>query len=114
MFISGALNLLIPLAYGPTWLAIILLLIPQIIGDIFGVIYTILDISVRQSNTPDAMLGRVNATFDFVADGIGTVGMFVGGVLGSAIGMRSTLFVAACGIMLATGWLLVSPVREME
>ena len=114
MFISGALNLLIPLAYGPTWLAIILLLIPQIIGDIFGVIYSILDISVRQSNTPDAMLGRVNATFDFVADGIGTVGMFVGGVLGSAIGMRSTLFVAACGIMLATGWLLVSPVREME
>lgn len=114
LFVGGVLNLLVPLAQGPAWFAILMLLIPQLIGDFFGVIYSILEISVRQSATPDAMLGRVNASFDFVAHGIGTLGIFVGGLLGSAIGLRPALLVAALGLTLASIWLLASPVRHMD
>ncbi len=112
--IGSVLNLLVPLAQGPAWLSILLLLISQLIGDFFGVIYTILEISVRQSATPDGMLGRVNASFDFVTQGVGAVGIFVGGLLGSGIGTRWALFVAVLGLMSATVWLLVSPVRLLD
>jgi predicted MFS family arabinose efflux permease len=97
MFVSSVLSLLVPLAQGLAWAAVVLLLISQLIGDFFLMIYSILDISVRQSATPDAMLGRVNASFDFVAQGIGTLGIFVGGLLGSAVGTRQALFIAALG-----------------
>jgi predicted MFS family arabinose efflux permease len=108
------LNLLVPLAQGPVWLSFLLLLVPQLIGDFFGVIYDILEMSVRQSITPDGMLGRVNASFDFVGQGIGTVGIFVGGLLGSGIGTRRALLVAVLGLMSATAWLLASPVRRLD
>jgi predicted MFS family arabinose efflux permease len=112
--ISSALNLLVPLAQGPAWLSILLLLVSQLIGDFFGVIYDILEMSVRQSTTPDGMLGRVNASFDFVAQGVGTMGIFVGGLLGSGIGTRWALLVAVLGLMAATAWLLVPPVLRLN
>jgi MFS family permease len=112
--IGSGLNLLVPLAQGPPWLGFLLLLASQLIGDFFGAIYDILEMSVRQSTTPDGMLGRVNASFDFVAQGIGTVGIFVGGLLGSRIGTRWALLVAVFGNMSATAWLLISPVRRLD
>jgi predicted MFS family arabinose efflux permease len=112
--IGSVLNLLVPLAQGPAWIGFLLLLVSQLIGDFFGVIYDILEMSVRQSTTPDGMLGRVNASFDFVAQGVGTVGIFLGGLLGSGIGTRWALFVAVLGLISATAWLLTSPVRLLD
>jgi predicted MFS family arabinose efflux permease len=112
--IGSALNLLVPLARGPAWLSFLLLFVSQLIGDFLGVIYDILEMSVRQSTTPDGMLGRVNASFDFVAQGIGTAGIFAGGLLGSGIGTRWALLIAVLGLMSATVWLLVSPVRRLD
>jgi predicted MFS family arabinose efflux permease len=112
--VSSALSLLVPLARGPAWVAVLMLLIPQLVGDFFLMIYGILDISVRQSAVPDEMLGRVNASFDFVAHGIGTVGILLGGLLGGAIGPRRALLVAALGGMSSVVWLLASPVRHMD
>ena len=67
---------------------------------------------------PDALRHCARLAFstseDFVAQGIGTLGIFVGGLLGSAIGTRRALFVAALGTMLAIVWLLASPVRHMD
>ena len=114
LLLASALNLLIPLARNPGWAAILLLFFAQLVGDFFGVIYNIVETSVRQAAAPDAMLGRVTASYDFVAYGIGTIGIFVGGLMGSAIGMRNALIVAAFGLMSAAIWLLASPVRHMD
>jgi predicted MFS family arabinose efflux permease len=113
MFVSSTLSLLVPLARGPAWMAFGLLLFSQLVGDFFLMIYTVLEISVRQSATPDGMLGRVNASFDFVAHGIGTLGILVGGLLGSAVGTRQALFIAVLGGILSVVWLLASPVRDL-
>ncbi len=113
MFVSSTLSLLVPLAGGPAWMAFGLLLFSQLVGDFFLMIYTVLEISVRQSATPEGMLGRVNASFDFVAHGVGTSGILVGGLLGSAIGTRQALFVAVLGGILSVVWLLASPVRDL-
>ena len=37
-----------------------------------------------------------------------------GGALGSAIGVRTTLFIGACGEILSVLWLVLSPIRLLR
>jgi hypothetical protein len=78
------------------------------------VVYNINQVSFRQRLCPDRMLGRMNATIRFVVFGILPVGALVGGAIGTAIGLRPTLWMAVIGESLAGIWLLVSPVRHMR
>jgi len=115
--LSGTLNLFIPLAGGALWLASIMMFIPQLFGDMMATVYGINERSLRQSITPDHLLGRTNASMHFIAGGLNTLGLLVGGALGDTIGPRSTLFIAVIGMMLATLWLVYSPLwrlREVE
>ncbi len=112
--VSGLLALLIPLAAGPKPLAFAILFIGQIVGDLFMTIYLISELSLRQTITPDRLLGRVNASYGFFVGGVSTLGIFVGGLLGQTIGLRPATAVAAVGISMAFLWLLFSPVRGLE
>lgn len=71
-------------------------------------------ISIRQIITPSRMLGRVNASSQFLTYGVAPLGAVAGGVLGSAAGLRGTLVVAAAGCLTAFLWLLLSPVRGLQ
>jgi len=71
-------------------------------------------ISLRHALTPDSLQGRVNATFTFVAHGMSPLGALLGGVLGGLIGLPMTLVVGELGMLLAVGWLLVSPLRTAD
>ncbi len=84
---------------------------------IFGFVVIVLNINVvslRQSITPDRLLGRVNATARFIVFGIFPIGAVLGGLLGGAVGLRPTLTVAVAGIVLAGGLLFVSPVVRIK
>jgi predicted MFS family arabinose efflux permease len=113
-FISGILAFLIPLAGGSRWLAISILMISQLIGDLFLAIYFIDELSLRQSITPDPLLGRVNASFEFLVGGVGTIGILAGGLVGEMLGLRPATIVAASGISLSVLWLLFSPIRGLK
>ncbi len=108
---AGLLTLLIPLAGGPPLLAVGLLLTAQVLGDLGLAIYFILGLSLRQSVAPPHMLGRVNASTQFLLGGAATLGLFTGGMLGQFLGVRPAVIVAGIGIQLAVLWLLFSPVR---
>ncbi|WP_189936248.1 MFS transporter [Streptomyces aurantiogriseus] len=71
----------------------------------------VLGVSLRQRMTPDALLGRMNATFRFLLTGALAVGAAVSGLLGELVGVRGTLWVG--GAVLAAAFLPVflSPVR---
>lgn len=71
----------------------------------------VLGVSLRQRMTPDALLGRMNATFRFVLTGALAVGAAAAGLIGELAGVRTTLWVGAA--FLATAFLPVflSPVR---
>ncbi|MDT9689577.1 MFS transporter [Streptomyces sp. P9(2023)] len=71
----------------------------------------VLGVSLRQRMTPDALLGRMNATFRFLLTGALAVGAAVSGLLGELVGLHPTLWVG--GALLATAFLPVflSPVR---
>jgi hypothetical protein len=71
-------------------------------------------LSVRQVSAPERLLGRVNASMQVLEGGLGPLGAIAGGLLGSAIGVRPTLFVAAGGILASLVWLLASPLPRFR
>jgi predicted MFS family arabinose efflux permease len=111
--VSSFLTLLTPLASGPPLLAAAILLPGQLIGDAFLTIYFIGERSLRQSVTPGRLLGRTNASFEFLVGGIGAAGILVGGLTGQVLGARAAIAVAAAGMVLAFLWLYLSPMRGL-
>jgi predicted MFS family arabinose efflux permease len=71
----------------------------------------VLGVSLRQRMTPDALLGRMNATFRFMLTGALAIGAALAGLLGELTGVGVTLWVGS--LVLAASFLpvLLSPVR---
>ena len=114
LFLYGVTGLLIPLAHDPPVVAVTLLFISQLFGDVFVSIYLIAEVSLRQAIIPNAFLGRVNASMQFVIQGIGPVAAILAGILGTTLGLRLTIFIGVLGVIFAGSWLLISPVRRVR
>ena len=112
--LMGLIGLLTPLAGGPLWLIIICLVLPQLIGDLFRAAFEISALSLRQAVTPVHLLGRVGASVGFLVGGVATLGLLAGGALGSAIGIRPAIWVAALGGLAATLLLVFSPLPALR
>jgi len=113
LFMYGATGLLIPLAGGSLALALSLLFLSQLIGDASVSIYLIAEVSLRQSIVPANMLGRTNASMQFLSQGVAPPGALLAGILGGMIGLRLTILIGVLGVILAGTWLLLSPVRKV-
>ena len=113
LFMYGATGLLIPLAGGSVALALSLLFLSQLIGDASVSIYLIAEVSLRQSLVPANVLGRTNASMQFLSQGVAPPGALLAGILGGLIGLRLTILIGVLGVMLAGIWLLLSPVRKV-
>ncbi len=108
------IGVLIPLAGGPAELAFAMVVAAQLFGDPFWATYEITSTSLRQSITPERLLGRVTSSMVLVQAGLLPVGALVAGVLAEAIGVRETLWLAEIGGMLAAAWLFFSPVPRIH
>jgi predicted MFS family arabinose efflux permease len=108
------IGVLIPLAGGPAELAFAMVVAAQLFGDPFWATYEITSTSLRQSITPERLLGRVTSSMVLVQAGLLPVGALVAGVLAEAIGVRETLWLAEIGGMLAAAWLFFSPVPHIH
>ena len=110
--IASVGGVLIPLASKAT--AIPLLVASGFLLGLGAVIYNVNQVSLRQAITPDRIQGRMNATMRFMVWGTMPIGSFLGGVLGNAIGLRPTLWIAAIGGLLSFLPPFLSPVRTLE
>lgn len=110
-FVYALINLTTPLAgvVGNKVAAAISLLTGQILGDVFGTIYRVSELTLRQSHTPEQLLGRVNGSFSVLVQTIGILGIFLGGLIGEWLGMLPAFIIAALGGLSASLWLLASP-----
>lgn len=89
-----------------------LLAVAEIAMSMGNVVYNITQVSFRQGLCPPGLLGRMNATMRFLVWGTMPIGGLLGGVLGSAIGVRRTLLVAAIGGSLSFLPVFLSPLRR--
>ncbi len=105
---------LIPLAGGSRSLVLALLFLAQL-GCGLGVM--ILDItggSIMAAIIPDQVRARVTGAFLLVNYGVRPLGALAGGLLGQAIGLRPTLWIATVGAVAGVLWLLPSPVPKLR
>lgn len=114
LLINGVVGLLTPLAGGSILLASAMLAIAQIVGDGAMIVYWINALSLRQLIVPDHLLGRTNASFGFLAEGVAPIGALIAGVLATGIGARMTLLIAVVGILGVALWVSRSPVRHLS
>jgi MFS family permease len=110
--LAGVGPVLVPLARGS--LAPMMLALAIGLEGGGGVAYNINQVSVRQAICPRRLQGRMNASVRFLVWGTLPVGGFMGGALGSWLGIRETLWIAAAGSLLPFVWLLPSPVPSMK
>ncbi|MEV6701813.1 MFS transporter [Streptomyces sp. NPDC051453] len=70
--------------------------------------------SYRQAGCPPHMLGRVNAAARWINWGTLPLGGLVGGALATALGVRTTMWIAVVGGCSAGLWLYFSPLRGIR
>lgn len=114
--IGGLFILLIPLADGVSTVtaALYLLGIAQGVSQLMGAVFYVNQTSLLQHVAPEHLLGRMVASHRFLTMGVIPLGSLFGGVLGEAIGLRTTLIVGALGMLLPTVWLWFSPLRSVR
>ena len=90
------------------------LMVGFLLGALFGNIFNVNQLSLRQAITPERLQGRMNSVVRFMYWGPQPVGMVIGGALGSVVGLRETLFFAAGGAALTMVPLVLNPIRRLD
>lgn len=107
----GVGAVLVPLAQ-PGWMVAFYVAGNAILS--FSIILNIVtEVAITQSLCPDELRGRMSATLRMLGYGGMPLGSLVGGVLGTAIGVRPTMWGAAVGMLLAALW-LIGPARSLR
>jgi MFS family permease len=110
--VTGVAWLLVAVA--PRHAAIPLLALAQFVWSLGAVLYFVNGISLIQTITPDRLLGRVNASRRFAVWGVIPFGSLLGGALGTALGLRTAIWIGATGAALSSIPLLLSPMRHVR
>ncbi|MEU4671821.1 MFS transporter [Amycolatopsis sp. NPDC023774] len=109
--VEGLAYLLVPLT-GPGW-QLAWYVAAGLFTSTCVIIVIVVQVSFQQTLCPDHLLGRMNATMNFLYWGAAPVGSLFAGVLATGIGLRPMLWVAGGGMLLAAVPLLASPLRRM-
>jgi MFS family permease len=113
-FLFSAPFLLVPLADGPNTVVLACLFLAEL-GSGFGVM--LLDISagaIFAAVIPPRLRSRVSGAYTFVNYGVRVLGSLAGGLLGSTIGLRPTLWIGAAGALLGALFLLPTGVARLR
>jgi len=109
---SGWALLLIPFAHG--WTRIPFLVAGLLSFGSGAVIHNASSVTIRQATTPDRLLARVAASNRLVVWGTIPIATLLGGVLGTYLGLKTTVLIGAGGRALAGLIILASPVRRIR
>ena len=95
LFFVAVANSLLPFAQTADWIAVVLLLVPQLFSDPAETIFNIHSTTLRQVLAPDAWLGRINGSFRVLEVGAVIVGALIAAWTGEHLGLRTTMWMAA-------------------
>lgn len=113
-FLFPAPLILVPLAAGPHWLVLVLLFVSEFLSGIGLMQLDIMAGTISAGLIPQALRSRVSGAFMVVNYGVRPLGTSVGGLLGSTIGLRPTLWIATVGALAGLLWILPSPIMSLH
>ena len=100
-----------PVADGPRWLVLAVLAANEFVLGIGIMLFDVTTGAFVITETPRELLGRVNSSLSTVTQGVKALGALTGGALGTAVGLRPALWVAAIGATTTVLWVWFSPFR---
>lgn len=109
--------LLIPITPAGTPLTIPLLVVAFGLMDFGASLSSVVALSVRQTITPNRLLGRMTAGYRTVSYGTIPLGAAIGGWVGQLLGLRVGLAIGVAALVTTILWAIVSPlvhVRNIE
>lgn len=113
-FLFPAPLILVPAAGGPKWLVIACLFVSEFVSGIGLMLLDIMAGTISASLIPPALRSRVSGAFNVVNYGVRPLGTAAGGVLGSLIGLRPTLWIATVGALAGLLFILPSPIMRLR
>jgi MFS family permease len=112
--LACAAPVLVPLATGPRPLVTTMIGASFFLGGAGVTVAVVASTSLRQSVTPDRLLGRMNATMRLASYTAIPLGSLLAGFLGSAVGLRAALLIGAAGFVLPVLFILLSPIPGLS
>jgi MFS family permease len=113
-FLFPAPLILVPAAVGPHWLVLLFLFVAEFLSGFGLMLLDILAGAIMAGVIPRTLRSRVSGAFGLVNNGVRPVGTALGGVLGTVIGVRTTLWIGTVGALAGMVFLLPSPIRTLR
>lgn len=88
-------DIALPLSGERIWLVALAVGFGQFFFGLGLTVFRVAQVSLRQALVAGEIMGRVTATLNVLAWGLAPIGALVGGILGQALGLRTTLVLAA-------------------
>ncbi len=106
--------ILVPLASGSELRIAIMLGAAEFFCSVGVMILDVNAGSITFLRTPDRIRARTSGTFRFVNYGIRPIGALLGGALGTAIGLHTTLWIGVLGALAGVVFLVFSPIPRLR
>jgi MFS family permease len=112
---ASVIGVLTPLAGGPLPLAVLMVFLPQLVGDGLQTIEGVAELSLIQGVVPDRILGRVNATLEVFSHGIAyPIGALAAAGVAGVIGVRGGIAIGWAGMAVSILFLVFSPLPRIR
>ena len=104
--------LVVPLA--PAAAPVPVLVVGLLLFSFGAIVFNVNQLTLRQTITPQRLLGRMNSVVRFMYWSTSPVGFLLGGAIGSAYGLRTAIWIGVAGALVA--WLpsLFSPIVRLR
>jgi predicted MFS family arabinose efflux permease len=105
---------LVPIASGSELVIALMLGTAEFLSAVGVMILDVTGGSLMLLRTPHRVRARMSGTFRFVNYGVRPLGALIGGGLGTAIGLQTTLWIGVLGALAGVIWLLFSPIPRLR
>ena len=109
----GVFGLAVPIAILVPSIALPLVIMAEFLQWMTLIVFNVLALSLRQTRTPNHLMGRVAASNQVLSQGMMPIGSLLGGVIGSAWSVQAALLTGVGGMFLAAAWVIWSPVPSI-
>jgi MFS family permease len=97
----GRANLLVVSMFAMSWTLLVpvittsipVIFVVWLLSGAIGIGWNVVTVSLRQRIVPDALLGRLNASYRLLAWGTMPIGAFLGGIIGELFGVAAVLWI---------------------